>query len=500
MLVLVSTAILVTSIVFEALSFLRVVQQTRSKHILLILAVATNAISIVFMFFVTWQFAFLLLFVSLYRFINIAKNITGRLPELHLRSVTWQSFVVLATLQLLVLCGIYVQQLNLMQVSVQDISIGVVMLSLLSAVVILYASVANILRSKPVATRVLADSDLPTLTVAIAARNETPMLVDCLNSVVASDYPKLEVLVFDDNSQDTTAEIIKSFAQNGVRFIGWEHTPGDWLSKNRAYQTLLEHASGDYVFFMGVDVRLETSSLRKITEQILARNVSMIGLVPKRIKSGLLAISIQPMRYWWEIALPNRYKKRPPVLSTAWIAHRAALMQLGGFLSYKRSIIPEEHLARKFFKQSSYAFARTSPTLQLTTQKNFMSQWDTQVRTRYPHAHRRPETVLLQSLLLLVITWPFIALPLVLLGHAEQSIVILVCTSITLLITSHIFINSITNPIANWFAPFNFPIAIALDILALHVSMYRYEFAKVIWKGRDVAPKKLVVYNELPAL
>ena len=85
-------------------------------------------------------------------------------------------------------------------------------------------------------------------------------------------------------------------------------------------------------------------------------------------------------------------------------------------------------------------------------------------------------------------------------AQADQLLLLLISASIVLLITSHVCINSITNPVANWFALINFPIAISLDILALHVSMFRYEFAKVIWKGRDVAPKKLVVYTELPAL
>jgi hypothetical protein len=41
-------------------------------------------------------------------------------------------------------------------------------------------------------------------------------------------------------------------------------------------------------------------------------------------------------------------------------------------------------------------------------------------------------------------------------------------------------------------------VAIILDIIAVNVSMFRYEFGKVIWKGRDVAPKKLEVIPHLP--
>src|SRR5690606_10627587 len=63
-----------------------------------------------------------------------------------------------------------------------------------------------------------SDKELPTVSVCIPARNETNALEDCLRSMLANDYPKLEILVLDDCSQDRTAEVIKSFAHAGVRF------------------------------------------------------------------------------------------------------------------------------------------------------------------------------------------------------------------------------------------------------------------------------------------
>src|SRR5512133_285544 len=42
-----------------------------------------------------------------------------------------------------------------------------------------------------------SNEHLPTLTVAIPARNETEDLRFCLESLVASDYPKMEIIVLD---------------------------------------------------------------------------------------------------------------------------------------------------------------------------------------------------------------------------------------------------------------------------------------------------------------
>ena len=52
------------------------------------------------------------------------------------------------------------------------------------------------------ATQHYADKDLPSISVLIPARNETEELHACLDALVASDYPKLEILVLDDCSQE----------------------------------------------------------------------------------------------------------------------------------------------------------------------------------------------------------------------------------------------------------------------------------------------------------
>src|SRR5688500_11530400 len=62
-------------------------------------------------------------------------------------------------------------------------------------------------------------TEMPSVTVCIPARNEMHALAECLERVLASDYEKLEILVFDDSSLDDTPTLIKSFAHEGVRFV-----------------------------------------------------------------------------------------------------------------------------------------------------------------------------------------------------------------------------------------------------------------------------------------
>ncbi|MCD8561812.1 glycosyltransferase, partial [Candidatus Saccharibacteria bacterium] len=107
-------------------------------------------------------------------------------------------------------------------------------------------------------------SDMPSVSVCIPARNEQHALADCLQRVIASTYERLEIIVLDDVSGDDTSALIRSFAQDGVRFVQGKALPPGWLGKNHALQGLLEEASGSYVLFMDVDTRLEPQAIEHL--------------------------------------------------------------------------------------------------------------------------------------------------------------------------------------------------------------------------------------------
>src|SRR3984893_19541855 len=50
----------------------------------------------------------------------------------------------------------------------------------------------------------------PEVSVLVPAYNEESVILDTVRSALASDYPKLEVLVIDDGSTDRTAELVRA--------------------------------------------------------------------------------------------------------------------------------------------------------------------------------------------------------------------------------------------------------------------------------------------------
>ncbi len=345
----------------------------------------------------------------------------------------------------------------------------------------------------------LTDRELPTVTVAIPARNETTDLQECLHTILANDYPKLEVIVLDDCSQGRTAEIIKSFAQDGVRFVQGQPPADRWLAKNQAYQQLYQEASGDLILFCGVDVRLGSQAIRSMVNLLHSRKKSMLSVLPVRSESSPADAFIQPMRYWWELALPRRLFNRPPVLSTCWMIERNAMKNHGGFAAVSHTILPEAFFARELVKTDGYSFVRSSNELEVKTAKSFSEQYHTAIRNRYPQIRRRPEWALIMT----TVNVLFLILPFVFLVSSfwVDSVSTWV-TGITclLIVITHVVIVNITDPANSLLAIVSFPVAAFSEMIIGYVSMIQYEFFTVEWKDRNICIPVMHVVPRLPSI
>jgi glycosyltransferase involved in cell wall biosynthesis len=427
--------------------------------------------------------------LGLYMLINIGRLLKHRMQPDYLHRAFWQTslwLIGLAVIALLIgrLTGVHHLGLTVGLY-------GLAVFQIAGSFIILASIWRNLRTTRPPRTEPYADRDLPTLTVCLPARNETTELEACLASLTASDYPKLEIIVLDDCSQNKrTPEIIRDFAHAGVRFMAGKVPPDRWLAKNYAYQQLAEAANGEILLFCGVDCRFEPASLRHMVTALLHKRKAMVSFLPRNLlKSGwsLRPLLVQPGRYAWELALPRRLLNRPPVLSTCWLITRPALEAAGGFAAISRKAVPESYFARAAALQNDgYSFIAADARLGLSNIKDFEQQQATAVRTRYPQLHRRPEMAALVSLAELIwLVWPFCLL----VAAAAAGwwwLAGLSLLSCLLLVAAYALIVRLTYrrflPASLWFMPF----ATLYDIGLLNYSLWRYEFGEVIWKGRNV--------------
>ena len=79
-------------------------------------------------------------------------------------------------------------------------------------------------------------------------------LVRCVESLIAQDFPSLEIILIDDGSPDRCGEICDNYAKKDARITAY-HKPNGGLSDARNYG--LERAHGEYVLFVDSDDYLE---------------------------------------------------------------------------------------------------------------------------------------------------------------------------------------------------------------------------------------------------
>jgi len=132
------------------------------------------------------------------------------------------------------------------------------------------------------------DADCPRISLVFAARDEERKLGAALETMLAQDYPNLEVVAVDDRSKDGTSRILDEFAarypQLRVLHVK-ELTPG-WLGKPHALQKAYESSSGEWLLFTDADVKFKADTLRRVATMVRERKLDHLVLLGDVERTG----------------------------------------------------------------------------------------------------------------------------------------------------------------------------------------------------------------------
>src|SRR5207249_4849680 len=87
-----------------------------------------------------------------------------------------------------------------------------------------------------------------------------------LASLLALDYPRLELIVVEDRSTDETGTILDRLAaaHPRLRVIHLTELPAGWLGKNHALHVGSQVAAGEWLLFTDADVLYRSKALRRV--------------------------------------------------------------------------------------------------------------------------------------------------------------------------------------------------------------------------------------------
>ena len=126
-----------------------------------------------------------------------------------------------------------------------------------------------------------ADEFCPRISILLAARDEEEKLAGALETLVALDYPNLEIVAVDDRSADSTPQIMADFSacDARVRILRIDELPVGWLGKPHALQRGYEASSGEWLLFTDADVQFHPESLRRAMSLVRERRLDHLTLM-----------------------------------------------------------------------------------------------------------------------------------------------------------------------------------------------------------------------------
>ncbi|MBX3169357.1 MAG: glycosyltransferase [Candidatus Eremiobacteraeota bacterium] len=160
---------------------------------------------------------------------------------------------------------------------------GLALLATIAWVLVAITQVRVALRLEMLPERVAAE--LPRLSVLIPACNEQATLVEALKSLLAVDYPDLEVVLVNDRSSDATGDLMESLAAGDgrVRVVHVQELPPRWLGKTHALQLAGRAARGEWLLFTDADVHFEPDALKRAVSLAMERKLDHLCLGPRLV-------------------------------------------------------------------------------------------------------------------------------------------------------------------------------------------------------------------------
>ena len=126
---------------------------------------------------------------------------------------------------------------------------------------------------------------LPMVSVIVPARNEAHNIARCVQSVLAQDYPRFEVIVVDDCSEDGTSANVSRLAEKDkrLRLIRGVPLPEGWMGKAHAVHQGYRVAAGEWLLFTDADTEHEPFLLSGVMSLVLESRSDFATVISRQM-------------------------------------------------------------------------------------------------------------------------------------------------------------------------------------------------------------------------
>lgn len=203
--------------------------------------------------------------------------------------------------------------------------------------------------------------NVPLVSVLIPAYNCEHWVADAIRSAAAQTWPRIEIIVVDDGSEDSTPELARRFEGEAVRVIGQRHE-GASSARNTAFR----HSHGDYIQWLDADDMIAPD---KISRQM---DLVMSGLDPRTLLSSSWASFIyctrrakfDPNPLWCDLNpeewLTRKLENNIFMQTATWLVSRSLAEEVGPWDIRLLSDDDGEYFSRLLLASSGVRFVHDS--------------------------------------------------------------------------------------------------------------------------------------------
>ncbi len=137
----------------------------------------------------------------------------------------------------------------------------------------------------------------PKVSVVVPCRNEEHNLTTLIPSLLAQDYPNIELLFLNDRSTDRTLELLESAAKKDkrIRVLNGKALPEGWTGKNHALHQLAQAAAGRWILETDADTEHHPHSVSSSVRYAEERGLDLLTLSAKCVCGTFGEHLVQPM-------------------------------------------------------------------------------------------------------------------------------------------------------------------------------------------------------------
>jgi len=213
-------------------------------------------------------------------------------------------------------------------------------------------------------------ADGPLVSVIIPARNESMVIETVVGSVLATRYPRLELIVVDDRStDDTAARVARLIAGDSrARLLAGAPLPNGWYGKPWACLQGARAATGDLLLFTDADTTHGPELLGRAVGALARERADLVTVAPQQRCVTLWERLIMP-QIWLLLGLryhPRRVsrarRERDAIANGQFIlTSREAYEAVGTHEAVRHQVAEDLALAQTYLRKGRrihFAFAR----------------------------------------------------------------------------------------------------------------------------------------------